>query len=74
MGAVAQKKALDAALDWLRSIADDDRNGRSEIAYDKFAYKRRERELQDAARKALAEIKKILSTPVTKRRRNNGNR
>ena len=52
---LAQAQAREAKLRaWLKAIAEDDRGGAGEVSYDEFAYKRREAELQDAARKALA--------------------
>ena len=52
---VAASQAREVALrGWLTAIANDNRNGRGEFSYDEFSYKRREAELQDAARKALS--------------------
>lgn len=62
------KKATERAIIWLETIRDDDRDGQHEIAYDQFAYERRESEFKEAAINALKDIDNIIKekTKTTK--------
>lgn len=59
-------EALEAAKRWLVAIRDDTRDGRGEIAYDQFAYERRENEYRTSAHHALLAIEKLTLSQDTK--------